>query len=535
MNEKKSYAWGVGLAVFFCVSLFLDIPHALTSEASSLKQRIQSELSAGKRPYGISASTIAFYKRINFQPVWIDKQGWNICAQKFLDTLAHAERDGLDSRYYQRAVQQARNIHDDVLMAELLLTDKALQYIDDVRNGRFNPRLADKQLVVKPDPVNAVQLLYNSINTQSCEWIEQLGPHYQEYHLLKQQLAHYQMLANQGGWPKLPNNVKLVPNDDREEVEILRTILVKVGDLSPDNATGTLFDLNVQEALKRFQARHGVVDDGWVGTNTLAHLNTTAAERVRQIKIAMERWRWMPRNPGKHYIQVNIPRFELKAVADGQVVLRSPIIIGMTYRETPVFSVDIQAIRFNPSWHIPRGIFVQDKLPKILQDSSYIRRRGYIVYDRSGRRVNPSSVNWSAGRSRGFPYQLRQPPGSKNALGKIRFTMPNRFNIYLHDTGLKELFDRNVRTFSSGCIRVKKALELATFVFDNPVQWPQSVIAENMRGRKTRNVSLSRRVPVHVTYFTTWVDDNGRPHFVADVYGQDKQVWQTLKRQQKKS
>ncbi|MEN8236932.1 MAG: L,D-transpeptidase family protein [Pseudomonadota bacterium] len=518
--------------LWFLILLF-SFYYSIFSLESYAAEPLQDNFRAAVNQANFTGKTLQFYQKVNFRPIWFDGANWNHCAKEAIDRLAHAEREGLEPNDYRHILQNALNAFEkgNFVKAELHLTKAFLRYIDDVRNGRFNPRLADRQLVVKPDPVDAVKILYQGSQNQTCGWMNDLAPHYFEYMALKLLLAQYRQLAAVGPWPTLATNVKLVPGETNSTVRTLREILVRLGDLSSAHQNFESFDDTLRNALLAFQERHGLEVDGKIGPKTLKALNTTPQQRIQQITIAMERWRWMPRDPGERYIRVNIPEFALEAVENRRVVLKSKIIIGMTYRETPVFTVNIRAVRFNPSWHIPRGIFVHDKLPKILKDPSYIRKRGYVVTNSSGRRVNPSSVNWSSGA---HGYRLRQTPGPKNALGKIRFTMPNRFNVYLHDTSQKQLFDKPVRTFSSGCIRVQKPVELALFVFNDPIHWGRSVIESEMKGYKTRNVTLSSKVPVHVTYFTTWVDEQKRPHFVADIYGQDRQVWNVLRRSHKK-
>lgn len=521
--------------IFSFLFLLFSFYSTVLSPGSYAAESLQTNLRTSANQSNITGKTRQFYQKINFEPIWLNSGSWNACATEAIDRLTHAEREGLEPSAYKHNLQKALDAFENsnFARAELYLTKAFLQYIDDIRNGRFNPRKADRQLVVKPDPVNPAQILYDGNQSQSCQWMNDLAPHYFEYMALKLLLAQYRQLAAAGSWPQIPSSANLIPGDTNPTVLILRQILVRLGDLDSSQLNSEYFDATLRTALMSFQERHGLAVDARIGAHTVAVLNTTPQQRIQQITIAMERWRWMPRNPGERYIRINIPQFALEAVENKRVVLQSKIIIGMTYRETPVFSVNIRAVRFNPSWHIPRGIFVNDKLPKILKHGpSYIRKRGYVVTNSAGRRVNPSSVNWSAG---GHGYRLRQPPGPKNALGKIRFTMPNRFNVYLHDTSLKHLFDQPVRTFSSGCIRVQKPKELAVFVFNDSANWGRSVIDREMQGYKTRNVSLSRQIPVHVTYFTVWVDEQKRPHFVPDIYGQDKQVWNVLKRSFKKN
>ncbi len=474
-----------------------------------------------------------FYKQRNYAPAWITSRGWTACAQKALAALNNAESEGLDRECYARALRAAEGASisaSRALFAEIELTKAFIRYIDDVRNGRFNPRLADRQLVMKPDPVNPVQIMIDGFSTGGCNWIDRIPPQYVEYKALKRLRRVYSNVET----PRLPHNSKLKLGGRSPNVIILRRILGTLGDLPRGEMTASdLFDTQLEYAVKQFQRRHGQEDDGIIGPKTLRALNTSPKDRLQKIDIALERWRWMPRNPGRRYIRVNIPGFELEAVENGRIAVHSPIIVGLAYRETPVFSAPMTGVIFNPSWHVPKSIAVKDKLKKIRRDPSYLTRGGYVVYRSLGggryQRVSPHSVNWSGLSRSYFPYKLRQVPGRNNALGQIRFTILNNFRVFLHDTSRPQLFEKAVRTFSSGCIRVKKPVELAQFVFNDNVKWSRAAILQEMEGNKTKHVNFQKRLPVHVTYFTTWVDQSGRPHFVDDIYGQDKQVLKVLK------
>lgn len=259
-----------------------------------------------------------------------------------------------------------------------------------------------------------------------------------------------------------------------------------------------------------------------------SHNDTELVKRIEKIIINMERWRWLPETMADRYVIVNIAAFELKAIQDDKTVLSMPVIIGHNIRKTPVFASIIDGIRFNPSWYVPHSIAVQDKLPKIKKNPSYLTNSGYVLYNSSGQAISPRSVDWSSVSAGNFPYHLRQVPGSKNALGKIRFSIISPYNIFMHDTPEKELFEEDDRARSSGCIRVKDPVKLAGFVFNDPQNWSTAKIKDNMQGNLTKNVPLTRPVPVYITYFTVWQDASGKMHFAKDIYERDGQIKQAL-------
>ncbi|MGB0935487.1 MAG: L,D-transpeptidase family protein [Alphaproteobacteria bacterium] len=479
----------------------------------------------------------SFYEKQQYKPVWITDNGWTTAAKQALTLLQQADREGLNPKDYQTAITTAQSAEESpeaAARAEIELTRQFLQYIDDVRNGRFNPKLADRQLVMKPDPVNPVELLSQGIaqGPENTTWMMDLPPHYDQYKRLRALLQTFAGRVQEQEVLQIPKGTVLKFEESSPHVLTLRVMLRRKGDLLENNDRGgTTFDEDLELAVKIFQKRHDLEVDGVIGPQTLGVLNKTPRDHVKQIIISMERWRWMPRDPGQRYIQVNIAGFELFAVENNQVQLTSPIIVGLAYRETPVFTAPMTDIKFNPSWHVPFSIATRDKLPKIRRDPSYLTRKGYVLYNSAGQRISPHSVNWG-GVSRGnWRYKLRQTPGSHNALGKIRFTIKNNFRVFLHSTPDVHLFEKSVRTFSSGCIRVKKVEQLAAFVLNNPSEWPLTRVQNAMAGNKTNRVYLKQNLPTHITYFTVWVGDDGTARFFDDVYGQDQQIWDALRKQ----
>lgn len=469
------------------------------------------------------------------QGYWFGAGGLSNCGQKAVDLLKSADEEGLEPGHYRYAVdaaERAQKGQGSYAEAAAKLTQAMKQYVDDIRNGRFDPKLADRQIVMRPSPVNPAKIVSSGMASGSCHWMTQQAPPYIEYQQLKLILRKYKVLESRGSWPKIPTNITLRPGERNEHVASLRYILGGLGDLSPSQVDGgTYFDEGVKLAVQDFQARHAMNRDGVVGTVTIQELNKTPSDRIRQIKVTMERWRWMPRNPGYRHIKVNVAGFQLDAVQGGRIVMRTPIIVGEEFYETPVFTAIMTDIKFNPSWHVPHGLATQDKLPEILKDPSYLTRNNFVVTQKIGntyKTVDPRSINWRNYSSSNFPFQLRQLPGDNNALGKIRFTIQSPFNIYLHSTPYQYLFDYPTRNFSAGCIRVKNVVGLAEFALKSP-EWTRNRITQEMQGYQTKQVNLNERIPVHVTYFTVWVDGYGVPHFMPDAYGQDQQIWQAMK------
>lgn len=516
------------LLVIFTFTVPVEAFNKNTYEAA--KNRIVEK--CGNQP---KTSLGLLYQANELKPIWITPKGWTSMAKQFMKILASAEQHGLEASSYRNALDLVANAQTKPaysINAEFALSHAVLQYIDDIRNGRINPKAASKNIAQIPDPVDPGKILIGFIRSGKIDEHEMIPP-YKEYSDLVQMRRRYSSMASKIEWPKinLDKNKKLEMDDKGGSVITLRKILLYLGDLTEKtNRGGDVFDEDLMLALRTFQVRHGLEPDGIIGAETVNALNITPKDRVDAIDVALERWRWMPRNPGDRHVLVNIPAFELRGYDNSNLVLYSPIIVGMHYRKTPVFSAVIREVKFHPDWNIPVSIAIKDKLPKIRRHKDYIERMGLEVYDTSGGsrvRIDPNTVDWSNINGKNMKYHFRQPPGSKNALGKVRFTIDTPYGIYLHDTSNPELFNKVHRAFSSGCIRVQKVQELAEFLFNDSENWSNDRLTKEFKGHKTKRVALQNPIPVHITYFRVWQED-GKDYFYPDVYGQDKLVWDAL-------
>ncbi len=295
---------------------------------------------------------------------------------------------------------------------------------------------------------------------------------------------------------------------------------MKTGDLEQIIIVTDDYDQETRAAIQLFQTRHGLVDDGVIGPETLETLNVSVEDRIRQIELNLERWRWMPKSFGKRHIRVNVADFSLEVIEDGESVMRMPVIVGTQYRKTPVFSARMTYLEFAPYWTVPPTILREDKLPKIKRHPDYLEEKHFQIISRENRDVtiDPLDINWSAVEASSFPGLLRMDPGPWNPLGRVKFMFPNRFNVYLHDTNQSSLFDNNTRSFSSGCIRVKRPQMLAAYLLK------QNLGAERLRelleATAPEQVSI-KPLTVHIQYWTAWVDRDGLVHFRPDVYFRD--------------
>jgi murein L,D-transpeptidase YcbB/YkuD len=359
-----------------------------------------------------------------------------------------------------------------------------------------------------------------------------LKPSSHDYERLKEAYLVYRTLALRGEGPLIPEGPKLQREDRGARVAALRSRLAATGDLDRQQAPeADAFDERVEQGLKQFQWRHGLVVDGVAGPETVAALNVQAEDRARRIALNMERWRWQPRDLGSRYILVNVANFGLEVVEDDDVVLSMRTVVGRPYRRTPVFSAQMTYLVFSPFWQVPPGIAGRDILPRIRKDADYLSRERIRVFQGWGPEavdVDPASVDWNQIEPRTLPYRFRQDPGPSNPLGGVKFMFPNRFNVYLHDTPSKELFDEVARAFSSGCIRVEKAAALASYLLRNDSSWTPEEIHKAMGAGWDQTVSLPEPIVVHLRYWTAWVGRDGVVHFRDDIYQQDKRVDKAL-------
>jgi len=354
---------------------------------------------------------------------------------------------------------------------------------------------------------------------------------------LQEALVRYQTLAAAGGWQALPAGTSLEPGRRDARVVALRDRLRTSGDFEglPGTADAWFFDAGLQRGLQNFQTRHGLPVTGLLDERTLAALDVPVAARVQQLQTTLVRWNWLPRRFGNRYLWANVPGGSLELIEDGVPTLAMRIIAGHPDRPTPSFEDTVTGIVVNPTWSVPRRIAVEDLLPTQQEDPTFLARLGIRVFnsgpDGPGRELDPARIDWQQVSADRFPYRLRQDPGPLNSLGRLKFVLTNPWDIFLHDTPSKRLFDLNSRTLSSGCLRLEKPEELAERLLATPVGAPSGAIVNGIApegaptGALTRTtLPLPRPIPIYVVYLTSWVTPAGVVHFRPDVYGWDARL-----------
>lgn len=477
-------------------------------------------------PYDERGWIDRFYAPRKYAPAWNPTT-----ASAALWVLRRATLQGLDPLDYgaDALSRQLRAGGAGDARFDVALTAAMLRYLADLRVGRVRSEYHTRQLDARLrqyDPVERLRAGLAAGRLQAA--VQAAEPSAPQYGLVKTALAHYRELAKQP-YPALPTpDAKVLPGGVYPAAQALFERLVLLGDLpadAPPAAAGTpaagIYSAQMEEGVRRFQARHGLVDDGVLGRGTIAALNVPPGKRARQLELTLERLRWLPEIGSGPVIVVDLPAYRLWAFNNGSAEppLEMRVVVGTALKtETPLFVGQMRYLEFNPYWNVPRSIFEKEMLPKIARNPAYLAQNDMEIVP-----AGASMADLRAGRAR-----VRQRPGSKNSLGAIKFAMPNPMDIYLHSTPARELFARSRRDLSHGCIRVEDPAALARWVLGGQRQWNADAVQAALQPGPTRHVDLPRAIPVVIYYATASIDSQGRPHFAADIYGRDAKLEQEL-------
>jgi len=483
-----------------------------------------------------------FYEPANYAPAWISGNSPSSQAFSMINLFRDAWRKGLepedyDASRWQRRLQALQGAAGDPAAFDVALTVCTMRYVSDLRIGRINPRHFQFGLSVEQKKYDLPQFLRDRLfpAPDLSSLIESIEPPFLGYRHTEQALVRYVELARADNGAKLPLPAKPVaPGQTYPGVPRLASLLHLVGDLADDvhPVDSQTYDAALAEGVKRFQRRHGLADDGRLGPETLKQLNVPLSDRVRQLQLTLERWRWLPVEFSGPPIIVNIPDFRLRALDDNnKVALEMRVVVGKAMRnQTPVFSRDMTYVVLRPYWNVPPGIFGRDVLPAIKRDRNYVASKNFEITTRDGKVVTAATVSDDVlAQLQAGKLAVRQKPGPNNALGLVKLMFPNEYHVYLHSTPATELFSRSRRDFSAGCIRVEKPAELTTWVLrDNP-GWTIERVRQGMEsGSDNVTVSLAKRVPVFIVYGTAIAYENNEVHFYEDIYGHDAKLAQAL-------
>jgi murein L,D-transpeptidase YcbB/YkuD len=482
------------------------------------------------------AHTKRLYKAYGNNPLWLAPDGL-ITDRTFAlaNSVLQAEQDGMRMDAYPvgtlaqsiAAVQQTKTPTADQLAdADIILTASFAALGEDYLAGQVDPKSVAQNWHIDPQEENVDSSLIRGLRNPALDKsIASMRPSDPDYNGLRKELDHFQQISAKGGWPQVPDGPAVKPGEkiNPARVAALRTRLSIEGIGVPAASAAAsqpaskaqaptpsgVYDRSLAGAVADFQSRHGIAVDSMLGAETMTSLNQTAVYRTAQIAANLERLRWLPRTFGNRYIYVNVPAFSLTAFDKGKPDLDMKVIVGQDYEDkaTPVFSDSMETVVFRPFWNVTPDIAAKEIFPKMNADPGYLSANNYELYQEAG------------------ATRVRQKPGDKNSLGLVKFLFPNDFNIYLHDTPNHELFNKDVRAFSHGCIRVEKPAELAQWVLG----WDAAKVDAEMHGTDNNSVKVPKKIPVYITYGTAYIKD-GLLYFGNDLYDRDdKLVAQVLR------
>ena len=474
-----------------------------------------------------------FYRQRQFAPAWTQPA----TVDQLLAALADTASDGLEPEDYglsrlkamRAALAGGQDTPAQRARFDLRATDAYLAALVQLYRGKVEPTTLDAQWNFEARPLDPVQGLQAAIEAVDSGQVSALfaraRPQNPLYDRLRAALARLRAVAQRGGWPELPDGPALKPGMQDARVPLLRQRLVDGDYLSVDKAAGERYDAALEAAVKHFQQNQYLAADGSVGAATRAALNVSANQRVDQLRVNLERARWLLHQVQGNFVVVDIAGYKVSYYKDGKPVWSSRVQVGKPYRSTPVFKSRITYMTLNPTWTVPPTILKNDILPKIRANPGYLAANRMRVLDGKGQPVPPRSVDWNNPRG----IVLRQDAGPGNSLGRLVIRFPNPYSVYLHDTPHQELFGANRRDFSSGCIRVQQARELAALVMDDPA-WDKAALDRAIDTGKTQTVNLARPLPLLLAYWTVDLHDDGRPSYRPDIYQRDGKLLAALDR-----
>ena len=497
------------------------------------------------------------YRQLFFVPVWIDENSVSSFSKELFRQITQDKTLDKSSKLYQDALileRKAQGIYgsNGTLSQKVDLEFKISQlykgYADYTLYGSINwGAFQDRLYNLKAQGIHAGWVTHRpkfgplslietaALSGSLSELFVQAVP--QEYHYkeLQESLIQYLEMQKNGGWPIVPFKGVLKPGESHDVVPFLRERLRITGDYGSCNSKeDNRYDSCLKEAVVHFQKRHGLEDEGIIGPKTTTALNVPIEKRIEQIRLNLDRIKWLHERNAKRHIIINIPAFTLFFEEDRALRLQMKVITGTRKNPTPIFSNTVRTIVLNPHWNVPKSIIQKEMIPKIFKDPHAMAKEKIEIYTGWGhdaKKVSAGSVNWGNYRySKTVPYRFAQTPGYHNALGKVKFLFPNQFSVYMHDTPTKRLFEQNVRAFSHGCIRLSKPIELLeTFsTFNDNVDFEKA--QERLKGTKKEFLTLTEKVPVDVVYLTAYVDYDGVLQFRNDIYGYDTMQLQSYRK-----
>ncbi len=498
-----------------------------------------------------------FYGDRDYELAWFRDNELVPEAKKFLTTIDNATKEGLDPKkykfvdfdslfaQYEEISKQDSAMYDLQRKIDVGLTASYFNYASDFYRGRVNPSdVGSIDWNIKKNKIKLHKALQTILKERESTY-----PYYEfealhkGYADLRDALQNYRNIQEKGGWQKVDiGKAKVLEKGDSSMAVVqLRQRLDPEAKLNPNDPNMRMFDAQLVDKVKEFQRLHGLTEDGKVGGNTLRMMNVTVDERIQQIMMNMERWRWIPKrlvpkSLDQKFVWVNIPEYKLYIYEDPnndpeaerayKSVFEMKVIVGKELNSTPIFSDKIEYVVLAPYWNVPNSIVEKEIKPAILRNPNYLASQNMevVTKEKNPKQISPGSIDWSSVTEKNFPYMVRQRPGGKNSLGDIKFLFPNSYNVYLHDTPADALFSQTERGFSHGCVRLEKPIELGQYLLQDMPEWDAQRIRQTINEGEETWITLPKKIQVYLVYFTSWVDSEGNVHFRDDIYGHDKKL-----------
>ncbi|MDP2886239.1 MAG: L,D-transpeptidase family protein [Ignavibacteria bacterium] len=492
-----------------------------------------------------------FYEGRSYRPAWSAPNGILPDADSLVDAIKGADREGLRPQEYHLAAlesilmesgrpRQGQEGLNPSTRADLdlLLTDAFLLYASHLSEGRIDPDSLQVRWFIGKNDLQLDTLLEQSLQSRRIkESIQALVPRHSLYSDLRELLSSFNVMARRGRWGTVPAGPSLKGGDIGRRVFALKNRLWFSGELVSRSGAGSdEFDSTLADAVRGFQKRHGLEASGVADSASIVALNVPLEDRIEQIKINMERWRWMPHTLGRRHMRVNIPDFKLTVSEDGREVMSMKLVLGLPDWQTPVFSSAMNQVLFNWHWLAPKDIVKKELINYMKADSNYLRSNEMSLWRQSGDslvKINLRPDEIALIQPKDIDFRLRQEGGPQNIMGQVKFLIPNEHSVYLHDTPYRDDFAKSVRMLSHGCIRLEKPFDLAEYVLREFPDWRREKIDTVVAHKTGHSIYLKNPIPVHITYCTVWKERDGSVQFRVDCYGLDRRLGAALLPQRK--
>ena len=517
----------------FSIFVLLNISaiSAFSLEKQSKDNLLETSLEVAISEFYPPSNPIAsFYIGRNFEPFWVKSERR---LENLVSSISEAKLHGLPlSRYPLEELRQAifENDLSQKAKLELMATETFLLFAQDISGGILNPNKIDNNINVIPERKDAKVLLASLTNSVNINlFFRSLFPSSSEYKSLLNELKKLRETSLNGSWGDLvPTDAVLAVGMTHDNVPFLRKRLYKMG--YPVYETHSrYFDEQLNDSVKRFQEYHGLNPDGVFGKRSIEAVNVPPKTRLMQVLVNLERMRWNNHDRGPEYVLVNQPNFQAYFKSENEKVWESRVVIGLPSNQTAEFNDTMTHMVVNPTWHVPKSIAVDEYLPLIQSDPNFLNDNEMVLMVRGTDTIIDSNlIDMQAFTPDNFPFLIKQIPSNINALGLVKFMFPNKFSIYMHDTPMKDLFFKDERTFSHGCIRLQEPFQFAYSLLRKQEVDPESKFQEVLQKEEETYINLSRKIPVYITYRTAFFDDFGQVHYRADVYGRDALVYMAL-------